>query len=924
MSLQFSETTGAMETNTLKELHLNDYKPPTHLIDKTNLTFELLAEDEVIVTSKLQVRPNPASTKNSGTLILKGAPEIVSAGEETPTMELLDLKVNQQALAKSDYNRETDELTLYNLPSDLFMLEIKTRINPAANRSLSGLYTSGNKMTTQCEAEGFRNITFYLDRPDVMSEFTTTIIAEKEKYPQLLSNGNLGFRGVTPDGRDTVTWHDPFKKPSYLFALVAGDLARKTETFITQSGRQVDIHLYVDHADKHKIDHAMASIKKSMKWDEDRFGREYDLNLFQVVAVNDFNMGAMENKGLNIFNSSAILADPKTATDTRYQWIQAVIGHEYFHNWSGNRVTCRDWFQLSLKEGFTVFRDSEFTSDLNSRGVKRIDDVNAMRVAQFPEDASAMAHPIRPSSVGSIDNFYTATIYNKGAEVIRMIHTLLGETDFRKGTDLYFSRHDGQAVTTEDFVKAMSDASGQTLNQFEKTWYNQAGTPTLEVTDDYDPQTNDYRLTLRQSTPSTPGQPTKNPFHIPVRLGLLNTQGHDIPLTLEASQQTLLTQGDILHLKENETTFVFKNVPEKPVPSLLRNWSAPVKVNYPYTRDELMFLMAHDSDGFNRWEAGQKLGVDILKEGVKAHQNGHAETEMIDSRLSKAFEGVLNATHLDSALAAYALALPSTNYLSELYPDGHVDVEAIHTARKQTRQSIGQTLAPLLLERFQKSRTTESRLYEWNEQDAGERAIKNVALHYLVAGNSDQYLSLALMQFDLDHNMTDVRSALGLILEYADDNTRQAKLNAFYEEHKDNALAIQQWFSDQALADHSDVLMQVETLQTHPAYEAKNPNFVRSLIGGFAANTVHFHHRDGAGYHFLTDRIIEIDKFNPQLAAGLAKRMSTPHKYNHQRQALIQSQLKRLLENINSPNVREIVSKSLDLLAVKQAEMQKV
>ncbi len=918
VSLRFAGSVEAPEVKKLTELHLKDYTPPSHLIDKTDLTFELLAEDNVVVSSRLKVRPNPDSKASPNTIKLDGAPESAPAGSETPTMELLEVKVDGRVLDPQEYSRQGEELILNNMPSQAFDLEIKTRINPKANRTLAGLYTSGGKFVTQCESQGFRNITFYLDRPDVMSEYTTTLIAEKGKYPQLLSNGNPGQRTTTADGRDQITWHDPFKKPSYLFALVAGDLARKEGTFTTQSGKKVDIHIYVDKGDEGKIEHAMDSIQKAMKWDEERFGREYDLDLFQIVAVNDFNFGAMENKGLNIFNSSAVLADPKTATDPRYEYVQAVVGHEYFHNWSGDRVTCRDWFQLSLKEGLTVFRDSEFTADLNSRAVKRIDDVTGMRTTQFPEDGGAMAHPIRPASVGSIENFYTPTVYEKGAEVIRMIHTLLGEADFRKGTDLYFSRHDGHAVTTEDFVKAMEDASGQNLSQFERTWYNQAGTPTLDVTDAYDPNTKEYRLTIKQSTPPTPGQPTKDPFHIPVRIGLLDSKGNDMPLKLEPSQAHLLTNGDILNLKENETTFVFKNIPEKPIPSLLRNWSAPVKLNYNYSRDDLMFLMAKDNDGFNRWEAGQQLGVDVLKELVAAHQKG--QPKPVDPRLIEAFRGVLQDKNLDPALAARALALPSTSYLSELYPDGQVDVDAVYAARKQAREAIGKALEPLLLDRFNNSRSTENRPYQWNVQDAGERVIKNTALAYLIAADPGQYLPLATAQFDINHNMTDVRAALGHVVDHADAPTRQAKLDAFYQEHQGNPLAINQWFADQAMADRDDVLETVKALQQHPAYDPKNPNSVRSLVGAFTGNTIHFHKKDGSGYQFLADQIIEIDKFNPMLAAGLSKRLATPHKFDKARQDLIKTQLERILSNATSNNVKEIVGKSLELLAEKQSK----
>lgn len=900
------------------DIHLKDYKPPTHLIRNTDLTFELNADDDVIVTSKLKVSANPDSKESSKSITLNGAPETAPEGSETPTMKLLEVKINGQVVPASDYTREGDELKINNLPDGIFELEIKTGINPEANRSLNGLYTSGGKFTTQCESQGFRNMTFYLDRPDVMSEFTTTIIAPKGKYPQLLSNGNPGQKTETADGREKITWHDPFVKPSYLFALVAGDLGMVEDTFTTMSGREIELKIYVDKGDEDKVHHAMESLKKSMKWDEDVYGREYDLDLFQIVAVNDFNFGAMENKGLNIFNSSAILADPNTATDARYEYVEAVVAHEYFHNWTGNRVTARDWFQLTLKEGFTVFRDSEFTADMNSRPVKRIDDVTGMRTAQFPEDAGAMAHPIRPASVGSIENFYTPTVYEKGCEVIRMIHTMLGPDKFRKGSDLYFDRHDGQAVTTEDFVKAMSDANSIDLSQFEKTWYNQSGTPVLDVTDSYDSATEEYRLTIKQSTPSTPGQPTKDPFHIPVRVGLLDKTGNDMPLQLVDDQKELLTNDDILNLKENETTFVFKGVKEKPVPSIFRNWSAPVKVNYDYSREELKFLMANDNDGFNRWDAGQKLGIDVLKELVSAHQAG--KSEKVDKNLIEAFKGVLSDKTLDPALMARALALPSSTYLSELYPDGQVDVDAIYAARKQAREAIGKALESEFLDRFNNSRSTESRPYEWNVTDAGERAIKNTSLAYLMAANPQKYLPLAVNQFDQQHNITDVRAALGHVLDHADEKTRQEKLDYFYNDNKGNPQAINQWFVDQAIADNDKVLSQVKSLLDNSSYDAKNPNCVRSLVGGFSQNLIYFHKKDGSGYQFLTDQIIKTDKFNPGLAAGLTKKLATPHKFDKARQELIKAQLERILQSVNSNNVKEIASKSLELLASKQGK----
>jgi aminopeptidase N len=898
------------------EIHLKDYLPPSHLLDHTDLTVELLAEDRVQVTSRLAVRPNPAA-KPSVTLTLQGAPEVAPEGAETPTMELLSLTVNGRTLSGNEYRREGEELTLLNLPQEPFTLECITRINPQANRSLNGLYTSGGKFVTQCESQGFRNITFYLDRPDVLSRFTTTLIAEAGKYAQLLSNGNPGQRQLVGDGRESIRWEDPFPKPCYLFALVAGNLEALRDEFITASGRRVELVIYTDKGDIEKVRHAMESLKLSMAWDEKRFGREYDLDLFQIVAVHDFNFGAMENKGLNIFNSQAVLADPQTATDVRYEYIQAVVAHEYFHNWSGNRVTCRDWFQLSLKEGFTVFRDAEFTADLNSRPVKRIDDVSEMRLRQFPEDASAMAHPIRPASVGSIENFYTPTVYEKGSEVIRMMHTLLGEKAFRTGCDLYFERHDGQAVTTEDFVAALEEgakACGQPvdLSQFQRSWYNQAGTPTLTVSDNYDAASETYQLTVRQFTPPTPGQPVKQPFHIPLRLGLLDSEGRDIPLQLPPSQTHLLTQGDVLNITKEEETFIFTGISQKPLPSLLRNWSAPVKLEYPYTREQLAFLMAHDNDGFNRWEAGQQLAVQVLKEAVSALQ--HGRDVVADEGFITAFRAVLTDTSLDRALAARSLSLPDAAYLAELYPDGQVDPDALHGAVEGVRAILGKALEAEWLACYQASRNSETRPYRWNVQDAGERSIKHAALSYLVTAAPERYLPLAVAQFDLQHNMTDTRSALRLILDYGDESQCQRALEAFYQAHRNNPLALTQWFTDQATADREEILERVKGLMAHPAYQAKNPNNIRALIGGFAANMVHFHRKDGSGYGFLAEQIITIDRFNPMAAAGLTKRLSTPHRFDAQRQAAMKAQLERILTEATSQNVREIAGKSLALL----------
>jgi aminopeptidase N len=902
------------------EVRLEDYSPPTHLITETHLTVELDKEShgDALVSSRLEIMPNPSSKEPTHTLRLNTAPEVPKPGTKTPTMAIQEVKLNGRVLSSQEYIREGEELIIPNLPNRPFRLETKAHIDPAANKALSGLYFPGGKFFTQCEADGFRNITPYLDRPAVLSKFTVKIVSPKGKYPYLLSNGNRSKKRTLKDGRETITWVDPHPKPSHLFALVAGDLAEKRSTFTTQSGRKTQLRWYVDHGAEGQTSHAIESLKLAMKWDEDHWGREYDLDRFQTAATNDFNYGAMENKGLNVFNSKYLLATPRIATDQYYEAVLGVVGHEYFHNWTGNRVAPRDWFQLTLKEGLTVFRDQEFTSDMCSRPVKRIDDVTVMRVTQFPEDASAMAHPIRPKAYVTVQNFYTPTVYRKGAEVIRMIHTMIGAENFRKGMDLYFKRHDGQAVTTEDFVKALHDASGVDLSQFERTWYNQSGTPTLDVRDAYDPKTKEYRLTVKQSTPATPGQPTKESFHIPIRMGLLGSNGKDMPLQLEASQANLLTNGDIVNLKNAETTFVFKNVAEKPVPSLLRNWSAPVKLNYNYSRNDLRFLMAHDSDGFNRWEAAQKLSVDVIQEMVAAHQ--HNQPMTVDPLLIDAFKDVLQDKTLDPALAARTLALPNAGYLAELYPDGKVDAEAIHAARKQTQQAIGKALASQWDQCFQANRSTEKRAYHWNVHDVGERAMKNTALSYLVAGNPKAHLALATAQFDRNQNMTDVQAALLAIRDNADAPTVKAKMDAFYQEHQNDTSVLDQWFMLQAMADRPDVLDQVKTLLKHPAYDAANPNRVNGLVAAFAQNPVYFHTKDGSGYQFLADQTIETDKFNPMLAAKLAKRLSTPHRFDRERQDLMKAQLERILANVQSNNVKEIVSKSLAHLAAKQAE----
>ncbi|WP_341218551.1 aminopeptidase N [Neptunomonas phycophila] len=869
-------------------IYLKDYQVPAFLIDQTDLRFELEAT-KTLVKARLTMRKNPESHSQQRALFLDGDKSLV----------LHRVAINDQVLSDKDYSRTDDGLTIHDVP-DSFVLETVTEINPQENTALEGLYRSDGFYCTQCEAEGFRRITFYLDRPDVMSVFTTTIEADKTTCPVLLSNGNAIDSGDSEGGRHWVTWEDPFRKPAYLFALVAGDLSHVEDSYTTMSGRKVALQIFADKKDLNKLDHAMTSLKNSMRWDEEVYGREYDLDIFMIVAVDFFNMGAMENKGLNIFNTSCVLASPQTTTDLGFQRVEGVVAHEYFHNWSGNRVTCRDWFQLSLKEGFTVFRDSEFSADFNSRTVKRIEDVSVLRTAQFAEDAGPMAHPIRPSSFIEISNFYTMTIYEKGAEVVRMIHTLLGPDLFRKGSDLYFDRHDGQAVTTDDFIAAMSDASGRDFTQF-KRWYEQAGTPELTVSDEYDPAAGVYTLIIQQSCPATPGQNEKLPFHLPVAVGLIDDQGADLPLTNGQTTQ-------VLELTEAEQRFEFTGIHgDKPVPSLLRGFSAPVKLRYPYSRDELVFLMQHDSDGFNRWEASQKLGVDVLQSLTAAYQQG--EPLAFDARLSEAYRSVLLDETLDPAMVAKILTLPSEAYLSELVDE--IDVDAIHAARTFARQHIANALEAEFIAAYERCSSSEP--YSPDADSIAKRALRNLSLAYLVETEKPQHLSLARTQFDNADNMTDSQAALGLLVHSNDEMAASEVLAIFYERWSEESLVVNQWLSVQASDPKLGTLNKVLALMDHPAFTMRNPNKVRALISAFAMqNPVNFHQLDGSGYAFLADRIIELNALNPQIASRLVTPLTRWKRYSEQRQALMKNELQRIMDSGSlSTDVYEVVSKSL-------------
>ncbi|WP_165671236.1 aminopeptidase N [Metapseudomonas otitidis] len=885
-----------MRTEQPNVIHLKDYQAPDYLIDETALTFEL-HEDHTLVHAQLVMRRNPE--RADGTL-----PALVLDGQQ---LELLSLSMDDRELGAADYQLTDSHLTLQPV-AEQFTLDSTVRIHPESNTALEGLYKSGKMFCTQCEAEGFRKITYYLDRPDVMSRFTTTVSAEQHRYPVLLSNGNPVASGAGEGGRHWATWEDPFKKPAYLFALVAGDLWCVEDVFTAMSQRNVTLRIYVEPENIDKVQHAMDSLKRSMRWDEEVYGREYDLDIFMIVAVNDFNMGAMENKGLNIFNSSCVLARAETATDAAHQRVEAVVAHEYFHNWSGNRVTCRDWFQLSLKEGFTVFRDAEFSADMNSRTVKRIEDVAFLRTNQFAEDAGPMAHPVRPDSFIEISNFYTLTVYEKGSEVVRMIHTLLGAEGFRKGTDLYFERHDGQAVTCDDFVKAMEDANGVDLTQF-KRWYSQAGTPRLVVEDAYDAAARTYSLTFRQSCPATPGQTEKLPFVIPVELGLLDAAGNDLPLRL-AGEAKAEGANRVVAVTEAEQTFTFVDVAEKPLPSLLRGFSAPVKLSFPYSRDQLMFLMQHDSDGFNRWDAGQQLSVQVLQELIGQHQRG--EQLALDSRLLDAFRTLLEDQALDQAMVAEMLSLPSEAYLTEI--SEVADVDAIHAAREFARRSISDALFPQLLERYQANRALSRETpYVASAEHFARRTLQNIALSYLMLSGKAEVLQACLEQFEACDNMTERLTALSVLVNSSFEDEKAKALASFADYFKDNPLVMDQWFSVQAGCTLPGGLERVQALMAHPAFTLKNPNKVRALIGAFAnQNLVNFHRADGAGYRFLVDHVITLNALNPQIASRQLAPLTRWRKYDVARQALMRAELERILASGElSSDVFEVVSKSL-------------
>jgi len=901
-----------MRTDTPQTIYRQDYTAPSYLVDTVELGFDL-DPARTVVANRLTLHRNPD--------VAKGPIELV--GED---IELVAIRLNGKTLAEGDYSLDGGVLRIAGAPDDV-TLEIETICVPESNTTLSGLYVSNGNFYTQCEAEGFRRITYFPDRPDVMAKYTVMLRADKDKFPVLLSNGNLVEEGDLGDGRHYALWEDPFKKPSYLFALVAARLVCQEERFKLADGRSALLQVWVEDGNLDKTDYAMQSLKRSIRWDEERWDLELDLDRFMIVAVGDFNMGAMENKGLNIFNTKYVLANPRVATDVDFQGIEAVVGHEYFHNWTGNRVTCRDWFQLSLKEGLTVFRDQEFSADMigtdTGRAVSRIDQVRTLRQAQFPEDAGPMAHPVRPDSFVEINNFYTVTVYEKGAEVVRMVQTLLGRQGFREGMDLYFARHDGQAVTCDDFRLAMADANGRDLSQFER-WYSQAGTPVVQAEGRYDEDARTYTLRLRQSCPPTPGQPEKLPFHIPVAVGLLSADGQDMLLHIDGQLQGSTV---VLELTEADQEFVFTDVAESPTPSILRDFSAPVILKYGYSDAELLRLFRNDSDPVNRWEAGQRLAMSrlIRLAGSLAAKNSVNGIELADGAADalagldlddvfvEAMRLILTDETLDPAFREQALLLPSETMIADQLET--VDPLAIHLARQFVRADIGARLRPELLAQYQANQTPGE--YSPDAESIGKRALKNLALAYLCAAPDEESIALAQRQFDEADNMTDRVAALSALVHarMADAQAgarAQDALQRFYDEFQGEALVVDKWFAMQASTPTTDVAA-VRELMTHPAFTLRNPNRARSLVSTFCAgNPVGFHAPDGSGYAFWAEQVIALDALNPQVASRLARAMDRWRRYPPALQAHMKAALQQVAGQAKLSNdVREVVSKAL-------------
>ena len=871
--------------------YLKDYTPPSFLIETVALDIDI-RDDHTIVTSRLGVSRNPAAADPSAPLLLNG--------EE---LELLEVKLDRRTLAHTEYESGLQHLTIADVP-DAFHLEVQVRILPQSNTQLMGLYASKDGLFTQCEAEGFRRITFFLDRPDVMSVYTTTIHADKKRLPLLLSNGNLDAEGDEPEGRHWARWVDPFPKPAYLFAMVAAKLDRLENEFVTASGRIVKLLIFVEPGKLDQAGFAVEALQSAMRWDEEVFGLELDLDQYMIVAVSDFNMGAMENKGLNIFNTKYVLARSDTATDTDFMMLDRVIAHEYFHNWTGNRVTCRDWFQLSLKEGLTVFRDQRYGEDRYSRAVQRIQEVRSLRASQFPEDAGPMAHPVRPEAYMEISNFYTATIYNKGAEVVRMIHTLLGPERFRAGMDLYFERHDGQAVRTEEFVGAMQDASSVDLGQFQR-WYHQAGTPTVTASGLYDAATQRYSLRLTQHCGATPGHTEKLPFHLPIAVGLIDAHGNDLPLH-PTSGSVVNGTTCVLSLTEREQQFDFDRIPEAPVPSILRHFSAPVILNYDYSDAELAHLMAHDSDPFNRWEAGQRLAMNVIVSGINAYRQGNVPE--FPPALVNAVARILADADTDPAFAAEALALPGAVYIAEQLDE--VDPQAILNVRIALRKHIAGELESELNNAYQNFTVVGD--YSPDPQSAGRRALRNICLGYLMELATPSIIEQCVEQLNNADNMTEAMAALSSLAN-CECSARGPALAEFYRKWHDESLVVDKWFAVQATSRLPNTFEHVKDLMRHEAFDIKNPNKVRAVIGAFChGNHAGFHAADGSGYVFAAAQVIALDAINAQIAARLARAFDRWRKFDQQHQQHARGALERIRATEGlSKDTFEVVSNAL-------------
>jgi aminopeptidase N len=878
-----------MRTDTPQIVRLEDYRPSDFLIDRVDLDIRL-HPTETRVTATLAMRPNPQGRADA---------PLALDGDE---LQLVALALDGRSLSPADYAATPQSLTLPNAPRRPFTLTVETQVNPSTNTKLMGLYRSNGVYCTQCEAEGFRRITYFLDRPDVLAIYTTRIEGDRESEPVLLGNGNPVEAGAVPGtNRHYAVWHDPFPKPAYLFAVVGGKLGKVAKRFITMSGREVEIAVYVEPGKEARSDYALDALERSMRWDEEAFGREYDLDVFNVVAVSDFNMGAMENKGLNIFNDKYVLASPDTATDTDYASIEAIIAHEYFHNWSGNRVTCRDWFQLCLKEGLTVFRDQEFSSDMRSRPVHRISEVKTLRARQFPEDGGPLAHPVRPTQYREINNFYTATVYEKGAEIVRMLKTLIGEADFRRGMDLYFERCDGAAATVEDFLQAFADVTGKDLSHFAK-WYEQAGTPRVAATGQYDEAGRTYRLDLAQATPPTPGQPTKEPVVIPVALGLVALDGQRMQ-----PRCNRVNAGGVFVLDSAADSITFHDVPSPPVPSLFRGFSAPVKVSLDLSDDQLLALLRHDSDAFNRWQAAQTVALRFLVRGATSteRQGGAAV------KLANALGVFLDLDAIaDPAFAALVLTLPSEAEIAqEIGSD--VDPSAVFAAREAARAVIGRELTPRLSALL--SALKDNGPYSPDAASAGRRSLRQATLHLLAAADPQRGFDLCEDEYRAADNMTVRLGALSVAASLPASDRRQALFDDFHRRYRDEPLILDKWFTVQATIPESGTLDRVKALASDPAFSMANPNRVRALIGAFAmANATQFHRPDGAGYDFVAGAVLELDGANPQVAARLLTAFGTWKTMESGRRAKAEAALRRIAAAPSlSPDVSDIVQRSL-------------